>query len=251
MTAKTAIWRKVFLIGFLPSRLTPAKLKTVPHAREATAAPEVAAQCACGAARPASVHRRLAKAEVGAEPDGDRQPEVDKTIDEDHRDGRAGGEPEPREEGDQDALDGAETAGRWRECADHVGHAVGDQYVGNRHPLVERDHHEQETDDVEGPVGAGEAECADVAAAVVVEQTPAVDDAVEPLVELREGDVDAPAAPVEPADRLPRPAAQGARVVEQPEAVRREDQEEQEEECRDVETQAMAQPVSMTMPQST
>src|SRR5665648_921851 len=34
MTAKTAIWRRVFLIGFLPSRLTPAKLKTVPHARE-------------------------------------------------------------------------------------------------------------------------------------------------------------------------------------------------------------------------
>src|SRR5450756_534771 len=34
MTAKTAIWRRVFLIGFLPSWLTPAKLMTVPHARE-------------------------------------------------------------------------------------------------------------------------------------------------------------------------------------------------------------------------
>src|SRR5450759_699709 len=34
MTAKTAIWRRVFLIGFLPSRLTAAELKTVPHARE-------------------------------------------------------------------------------------------------------------------------------------------------------------------------------------------------------------------------
>src|SRR5450759_3350173 len=34
MTARQAIWRRVFLIGFLPSRLTPAKLKTVPHARE-------------------------------------------------------------------------------------------------------------------------------------------------------------------------------------------------------------------------
>src|SRR5450759_2718702 len=34
MTAKTAIWRRVFLIGFLPSRLTAAELKTVPHAWE-------------------------------------------------------------------------------------------------------------------------------------------------------------------------------------------------------------------------
>jgi len=48
MTAKTTIWRRVFLIGCLPSRLTLARLQTVPHAGADVAAPRDAAQASGG-----------------------------------------------------------------------------------------------------------------------------------------------------------------------------------------------------------
>ena len=99
--------------------------------------------------------------------------------------------------------------------------------------LVERQHHEEQADDVEAPVARGVTHGAEVSPAVTPQSAPAVDDAVEVLLELLAVHADPPRAPLQPGDDPAGAPAQRGGVAEEPEPVGGEGEDERHEEGRD------------------